>query len=400
MPHTGRAGSTPAVRMMFLIRRGMGSFAPPATPVKTRPSPAVAGEGGRGSPACGGSVEELAVARVLRVLVIGGTRFIGAVVVRKLLEAGHEVTVFNRGKSGEAAGVDVKHVLGAVAQLASYRNEFEKIAPDVVIHMIAYTPDDGRAFAETFAGIAGRGLIISSMDVYRIYDRLRRLDDPRPDVGALDEEAELRQRLFPYRAKAKDERELLYNYEKILVERAVMSRPGLAATVLRLPAVYGEGDYQHRLFPYIKRMADGRPAILLGKKQSRWHWTRGYVENVADAIAVAAANPAASGRIYNVGEQHAPSEAQWVESIAQVMNWKGKIATINDEKLPRHLREDFDWDHQWVADTGRIRRELRYEEKVSFEQGLARTVAWERENPPATVEAGDFNYRAEDEALI
>jgi nucleoside-diphosphate-sugar epimerase len=344
----------------------------------------------------GGGLE---VAGALRVLVIGGSRFIGAEVVRKLVKEGHRVTVFNRGKSANEVARDVHHIRGDVAELGAHRDELAKVGADVVVHMIAYTEADGRAFVETFEGIAGRAVVISSMDVYRIYDRLRRLEEPRPDGEMVDEESELRERLFPYRAKAKDEKELVYNYEKILVEREVMGRAGIAASVLRLPAVYGAGDYQHRLFPYIKRMADGRGKILLGEKQSGWRWTRGYVENVADAIVLAVSDSKAVGRIYNVGEPEALSEAEWVERIGRVMNWKGQIATAADEKLPGHLREDFDWDHHWVADTGRIRGELGYKENASFEEGLAKTVEWERENPPAKVDAGQFDYAAEDAVL-
>ena len=339
------------------------------------------------------------MAEVLRFLVLGGTRFIGAAVVRRLVAGGHQVTVFNRGKSGEARATGADRICGDVAELAAYRNQFAKVAADVVIHMIAYTEAQARGFAETFEGIAGRAVVISSMDVYRVYDRLRRLDDSQQDSGALDEGAELRRRLFPYRAKAKDSTELLYNYEKILVEREVMSRPGLAATVLRLPAVYGPGDYQHRLFPYIKRMADGRDAILLGEKQSRWRWTRGYVENVADAIALTATNPKSIGKIYNVGEPDALSEEQWVKNIARMMNWKGRIATVPDQNLPEHLREDFDWDCHWLADTARIRRELGYEEKISFQEGLSQAVEWEKNHPPANVDPNQFNYAAEDVVL-
>jgi hypothetical protein len=40
-------------------------------------------------------------------------------------------------------------------------------------------------------------------------------------------------------------------------------------------------------FTYIKRMDDGRPAILLDEAYARWRWARGYVENIAHAIALA-----------------------------------------------------------------------------------------------------------------
>jgi len=65
--------------------------------------------------------------------------------------------------------------------------------------------------------------------------------------------------------------------------------------------VYGPGDNQHRIFEYLKRMDDGRTAILL-TGPGGWRWSRGYVENVAAAIALAAtvsvrqAGPITSGR--------------------------------------------------------------------------------------------------------
>ena len=55
----------------------------------------------------------------------------------------------------------------------------------------------------------------------------------------------------------------------------------LPGTVLRLPMVYGPGDPLHRLFPILKRIDDGRPALLLDERMAQWRATRGFVENVA-----------------------------------------------------------------------------------------------------------------------
>ena len=86
-----------------------------------------------------------------------------------------------------------------------------------------------------------------------------------------------------------------------------MGAPDLLGTVLRLPAVYGPGDYQHRLFAYVKRMDDWRPAVLLGEGMASWRWTHGYVEDMASAIALAVTDERAAERVYNVGEQDPPS---------------------------------------------------------------------------------------------
>ncbi|NIM98090.1 MAG: NAD-dependent dehydratase, partial [candidate division Zixibacteria bacterium] len=85
------------------------------------------------------------------------------------------------------------------------------------------------------------------------------------------------------------------------------------------------GDSQHRLFQYLKRMDDNRPAILLEQGMANWRWTKGYVENVAAAIVPAVVEERATGRIYNVGEQDALSEEEWVRAIGAAAGWKGKV---------------------------------------------------------------------------
>ena len=94
----------------------------------------------------------------------------------------------------------------------------------------------------------------------------------------------------------------LDDYDKILVERVVIGEPDLPGTILRLPMIYGPGDDAHRLFPYLKRMDDGRPAILMEEVRARWRWARGYVEDVAEAVVSAVLDDRAAGRVYNVSE--------------------------------------------------------------------------------------------------
>src|SRR5437867_370722 len=76
-----------------------------------------------------------------------------------------------------------------------------------------------------------------------------------------------------------------YEYDKLLVERAVLASAEPAGTVLRLPMVYGPFDRQRRLQPYLQRMEARRPAILLEAGQSAWRVSRGFVEDVAAAVA-------------------------------------------------------------------------------------------------------------------
>ncbi len=212
----------------------------------------------------------------MRVLVLGGTHFIGPPAVRSLVARGHEVAVFHRGQTNADLPDSVQHLHGDRARLTNFAADFRQFGPDVVLDMSAYTEEDGRTLVELFSGMARRLVAISSGDVYRAYDRFRKVDPGLPDPTPLTEDSPLRDRLYPYRQNAKAPTDFAYTYEKILMERAVQSAPDtLPATVLRLPMVYGPGDYQLRLFPYVKRMEDGRPTILLSESQASWRALRG-----------------------------------------------------------------------------------------------------------------------------
>ncbi len=335
----------------------------------------------------------------MRILVIGGTRFIGPHVVARLCDAGHQVAVFNRGKTRADLPDQVERIVGDRQELAIFAEPFERFAPQVVLDMIPITGEQARDVVDVFAGIARRVVAVSSQDVYRAYGKLIGLESGPVEPLPLREDAPLRQKLYPYREQSRGPDDFYYHYDKILVERAVMSAPALAGTILRLPMVYGPRDGQHRTFEHLKRMDDARPAILLGEGLARWRWTRGYVENVAEAISLAVTDERAAGRVYNVGEGEALTTAEWVAQIGRAAGWQGRVVVVPDERLPAHLKVGLNVDQHLVADTGRLRRELGYREPVSREEGLRRTVAWQRAHPPARVDAGQFDYAAEDALL-
>jgi nucleoside-diphosphate-sugar epimerase len=335
----------------------------------------------------------------VKVLMIGGTGFISSYVSRRLLADGHELTIFHRGETSAVLSQQVPEILGDRNQLASYRNTFQQWSPDIVIDTIALTEDDGHQLIETFRGVAERLVVISSADVYRNYELVRGIGEDEPDPRKLTVDAPLRRNRFPYRSSAKDSSDRFYNYDKILVEAAVTNDPDLPSSVLRLPAVYGPGDKQRRLFPYLKRMDDGRPAILLERPVVNWRWTRGYVENVAAAICAVAGDQNSAGRIYNVGEVRGLTEFEWISSIAAEVGWKGQIVAAEPADLPEQMRSKLSWQHHLETDTSLIRNMTGFSEPVSFREGLQKTIEWERLNPPVETKPEDFDYAAEDRVL-
>jgi len=183
----------------------------------------------------------------MRIVVIGGTRFIGPPVVKRLVALGHEVAMFHRGQTASAVPAGVRHIQGDRRRLAEHAAEFHRLAPDVVVDMIAFTEQDARSLVSTFRGLASRAVVLSSGDVYRAYGVFTGLEPGPLEPSPLKEDAPLRQTLYVHQAATSGPDDPTFDYEKILVERTVLADASLPATVLRLPMVYGPGDYQHRL---------------------------------------------------------------------------------------------------------------------------------------------------------
>lgn len=343
----------------------------------------------------------------MRTLVIGGSKFIGLATVRRLVERGHEVAVFNRGQTTVEYPAEVQHIQGDLKTLAESRAQFQAFSPDTVMHNIVFTEADAQALLDVFTSIAQRAVMVSSMDVYQAFGRLHHLDEETTDGQLpLDETAPLRRVLYPYRQYAQgDEQHFTYSYDKIPAEQLVLASTELPTTVLRLPMVYGENDPQHRLYSLIKPMLDGRPAIVLDTLQATWRTTYGYVDNVAEAIVLACEDARASRQIYNVGDM-TPTVSELGHMVAQAMQWPGEFVILPANDLPESLRADPVLRHHIAFSADKIARELDYQPVFSDQEGVRRAVEWEKINPPAVSANGEaapdvdpMNYAAQDEVL-
>ena len=252
-----------------------------------------------------------------------------------------------------------------------------------------------------FRGIAQRMVAASSMDVYRACGVLHGSEEGPLEPVPLTEDSALRSKLSTYppqqiAALRKVFGWLDEEYDKIPVERAIMGDRELPGTILRLPMVYGPGDHLRRFYPILKRIDDGRRRILFEEGEAAWRAPRGYVDNVAAALALAAVSDRAAGRIYNVAERPAWPEREWAAKIAAAAGWNGELVTLPKDRMPPHLVQPGNRAQHWEADSTRIRQELGYREPFPLEEAIERTIAWERANPPGEFSMHKFDYAAED----
>ena len=306
----------------------------------------------------------------MRLLLLGGTGFIGTPVAEQLIRGGHEVAVVHRGRQSPPPGVVSLIVdrrdIGALARAMA------AFDPDGIVDLIAYTAADvGQALAALPKRLL-RLTVISSGDVYAAYGAFRGLEPPPQNLAPAFEDGALRQSRYPYRAHAASTDDLLHDYDKILVEERCRLESPVPLTILRLPMVYGPLDPHRRVGAEVGRLRDAPGGILaLHPAEAVWRCTRGYVEDVARAIGLAATHPEAVGRTYNVGERDALTTVEWLTAIADATGSKTRIVSTASATPSQPVN----WSVPVVAATGRIRRELGDVEPVGRTEGLRRSVS-------------------------
>jgi len=277
----------------------------------------------------------------MRVLVIGGTGFIGSRVVRQLVDQANAVAIYHRGQTKSALPDGVIDFVdpGSTWPIQKFPKEVFEFAPDVVIHTFAMGEVDASAAVSAFRGRSGRLVVLSSGDVYRAYGRFIGIEPGPIEQGLLFESSPLRTVLYPYRQRAKSNDSLDSGYEKILVEKAVLGAADLPGTVLRLPKVYGLGSNEDL------------KTIYSNCNHPNWRWTHGYVENVAAGIVLAATSARAAGCVYNLGEEETPTIAE-------------RLAWMPGSSIDADVNSHFNYAQDIAYDTSRIRRELGYREII------------------------------------
>ena len=259
----------------------------------------------------------------MRVLVVGGTGFVGGAISRALRDRGHEVCAYHRGVHAAPAGV--KEICSPDAAIPVLRFP-EELAFDAVVHGVAVGMADAAALVAAFSG--ARLVAISSGDVYQVYGALIGREPAPPAAGGpLREDAPLRKVEYPYgRGPMDSPWGPLRDYEKLHVEAAVLAAGG---AILRLGKVYGAGD--DVVAPLLGALRASAPVRIA---RPAWRWTHAFVEDVGLAAALAVESGRAAGRIYNVGESATPTQWERFELLARAARLPARGERGAAEDLP------------------------------------------------------------------
>jgi nucleoside-diphosphate-sugar epimerase len=316
-------------------------------------------------------------------MVLGGTRFIGAAIVEELDGHGHELLIVHRGEHEPDDLPAAEHLHADRRDLPHLRGAVQEFGPEALVDTCALTATDAETALATL-GDDVRLLVLSSVDVYRAFGSV--LTGVETDPLPLDETSPVRAERFPYRGRM----ERGDDYEKLEVEEPYLAR---AATVCRLPMVYGERDYQRREEAILSRVRAGRSRIPIGT--GSWLWTRGYVRDIATGVRLALESDAALAEVLNLGESRSWSMGLWARHVLEAAGAQAELVRVPDVLLPDDL-EEFGTIQQHLLVSSAKARDLLGWEETDPHEALTRSVAWHLANPPGDA---DRDFEADDRAL-
>jgi 2'-hydroxyisoflavone reductase len=176
----------------------------------------------------------------MRVLVVGGTAFVGRHITEAAIAAGHEVTLFHRGKTGREEFPQATHLTGDRDQDLSALAGGEW---DATIDVCCYLPRQAHALAAALRQRGGHHVFISSTSVYRT-----------PVAAGFAEDAPLEDVPDPATEQIDEQ---TYGGLKVACERAVAERHAAGFTIVRPTYVIGPYDRSYRFTWWVERIARG-----------------------------------------------------------------------------------------------------------------------------------------------
>ncbi len=276
------------------------------------------------------------------VLVIGGTRFFGKLLVQRLLRAGHRVTIATRGYAPDPFG-------GRIARLrVDRRNEnamraaFKEARYDVVFDQMCYSPLDAAIAVRVFAGRVGRYLMTSTIDVYRGVEPAGR-PLRETDLSVLAQPIDTR---YPWHDPARAVES--YVPGKVQAEAYLYRDGSLPLVSVRLAHVLGgSGDFTGRLAHYVDTVRQGAP-LRYANARAAVSFTQ--AQEAADFLAWAGSQDftgpvnAASGGPLSAHELYA--------RVAAVLDAPARAQRVERPVAAGEL-SPFDFPTPMVLDTGR-----------------------------------------------
>lgn len=289
----------------------------------------------------------------MKILLIGGTSLIGPHLIKELLLENYEVATFTRSGRNYLTEISFQGNRNNKDELQKIINKYK---PQIVVDMIPFTKGQADILAEIIEDKDIFLIALSSIDVYSAYAKINKTENIDYQECPIKETDSLREKLGPEGEK----------YNKIAVEKTYLKEIE-NVSILRLPAIYGSPETS-RIDDYLTPMLLKKEEIFISPQRKSWKFSRALHKNIAFGIFLVVKARNKGKYIYNIAEEKAYTEKEWIEKIAKIIDWKGRILENID------LDSDVDLQQDFYVSSEKIRKELGFYEKYDTDDGLEENI--------------------------
>jgi nucleoside-diphosphate-sugar epimerase len=255
----------------------------------------------------------------MKILVIGGNRFVGRSLVFRLCFAGHDVTVLNRGSLQDPFGDHVER-LRVDRSTDAFDHALWRRTFDGVVDLAGFTGDEMRRAVRVLGGRVGHYVFISTGQVYLV----------REGISLPAREADYHGPVMAAPPTIADHDDWAYGIGKRDAEDVLAAATELPSTRLRIPMVNGEGDPRRRFDAYLWRMLDRKPLWLPQARAVARHVYRGAV---VGAICRVLDDPPPGNDAFNVAQAEQPTVRELIDKLAVRAGARPEIVECSPEHL-------------------------------------------------------------------
>ncbi len=313
----------------------------------------------------------------MHILIIGGTRNLGYFLTAALLEGGHRVTVFNRGKTPDSLPEAVERLRGDRTEPAQLERALAGQSFDAVVDTTLYKQPEAEAITRLLNGRTAHYIFLSSGQVYLVREGIQRPFSEQDYEGRL---------MPPPKPATFGYEEWLYGIDKRKAEdvlAAAWAENNFPFTTLRLPMVNSERDHFNRFYGYILRLKDGGPILV---PETPDHALRHvYSADVVQAILRLIESGAGKGQTYNISQDETTSLDDFLGIVAEYLNTEPQIVRFKRSLLEANgfLPDCSPFSERWMSEltNERSKAELGMQ-YTPLREYLKRLVNYYEANPP------------------
>lgn len=317
----------------------------------------------------------------MKYLITGGSGFIGSHIVKKLLEEGNEVAVFDNLSSGKAKNLqefennsNYSFIKGDVTNKDSLKSAMVKNI-DVVYHLSAivgvnqYCMDPLKVVDVNIIGTRNMLELAVKNNIKVVFSSTSEIFGKNPNTPWPEDGDRVL-------GSTKIDR-WSYSSSKAMCEHMIFAMNknlGLPAVIVRFFNVYGPKQPPYFVISQsiYKILRNEEPILYDSGKQTRCFT---FVEDIVTGTILAERSEKAEGHAFNIGSNKETSVRDAVEKIIDLAGKKGKI-NWKPLDTSKHYGEKYEDIPRRVPDVSKAKRVLGWQANTSLEEGLKKTLDW------------------------